>query len=56
MASPRKDGGPMEEIYVLEPLEHSILEVSLVGGDSSIDEVAMPDPLEHSGVGRAVQM
>ena len=27
-----KDGGPMEEIYVLEPLEHSVLEVSLEGG------------------------
>ena len=53
MAAPRKDGGPMDEISVLEPLEHSVLEVSLEGGDSLIDEVAMPDPLEHSGVGRA---
>ena len=30
----------MEEISVLEPLEHSVLEVSLEGGDSSIVEVA----------------
>ena len=36
MAAPGKDGGPMEEISVLEPLEHSVLEVSLEGGDSSI--------------------
>ena len=43
----------MEEISVLEPLDHSVLEVSLEGGDSSLVEVAMPDPLEHSGVGRA---
>ena len=31
MVAPRKDGGPMEEISVLEPLEHSLLEVSLEG-------------------------
>ena len=43
MAAPRKDGGPMEEISVLEPLEHLVLEVSLEGGDSSIVEVAMSD-------------
>ena len=29
MVAPRKDGGPTEEIYLLEPLEHSVLEVSL---------------------------
>ena len=52
MAAPRKDGGPMEEISVLEPLEHSVLDVSLEGGDSLIVEVAMSDPLEHSGVDR----
>ena len=56
MAAPRKDSGPMEEISVLEPLEHSVLEVSLEGGDSLIGEVAMPDPLEHSGVGRAADV
>ena len=56
MAAPRKDGGPMEEISVLEPLEHSVLEVSLEGSDSLIVEVAMPDPLEHSGVGRAADV
>ena len=27
LVAPRKDGGPMEEIYVLEQLEHSVLEV-----------------------------
>ena len=32
MAAPRKDGGPIEEISVLEPLDHSVLEVSLEGG------------------------
>ena len=56
MAASRKDGGPMEEISVLEPLEHSVLEVSLEGGDSSIVEVAMSDPLEHSGVDRAADV
>ena len=56
MAAPRKDGGPMEEISVLEPLEHSVLEVSLEGGDSLLVDVAMPDPLEHSGVGRAADV
>ena len=44
----------MEEISVLEPLEQSVLEVSLEGGDSSIIEVACAEvisflePLEHS--------
>ena len=46
----------MEEISVMEPLEHSVLEVSLEGGDSSIVEVAMSDPLEHSGVDRAADI
>ena len=32
MAAPRMDGGPMDEISVLEPLEHSVLEVSLEKG------------------------
>ena len=56
MAAPRKDGGPMEDISVLEPLEHSVLEVSLEGGDSLIVEVALSDPLEHSGVDRAADV
>ena len=56
MAAPRKDGGPMEEISVLEPLEHSVLEVSLEGGDSLIVEAAMSDPLEHLGVDRAADV
>ena len=46
----------MEDISVLEPLEHSVLEVSLEGGDSSIVERAMSDPLEHSGVDRAADV
>ena len=56
MVAPRKDGGPMEEISVLEPLEHSVVEVSLEEGDSSLVDVAMPDPLEHSGLGRAADV
>ena len=56
MAVPRKDGGPMDEISVLEPLEHSVLKVSLEGGDSSIVEVDMLDPLKHSGMDRAVDV
>ena len=46
----------MDEMSVLEPLEHSVLEVSLKGGDRSVDEVAMTYPLEHSGVGRAADL
>ena len=46
----------MEEISVLEPLEHSVLEVSLEGGDSLIVEVDMSDPLEHSGMDRAADV
>ena len=56
MVAPRKDGGPMEEISVLEPLEHVVVEVSLEEGDSSLVDVAMPDPLEHSAVGRAADV
>ena len=56
MAAPRKDCGPMGEMSVLEPLEHSVLDVSLEGGDRYIDEVAMPYPLEHSGVSRAADL
>ena len=46
----------MDEIPVLEPLEHSVLEVSLEGGNSLIVEVAMSDPLEHSGVDKATDV
>ena len=56
MAARRKDGGPVDDISVREPLEHSVLEVSLEGGDRSINEVAMTYPLEHSGVGRAADV
>ena len=37
---------------VLEPLEHSVMGVSLEGGEESIDNVALPYLLEHSGLGR----
>ena len=56
MAATRKDGGHMKEISVLEPLEHSVPEVSLEGGDSLIDQVAMSDPLEHSDLDRAADV
>ena len=56
MAAPRKDCGPMDEMSILKPLEHSVLEVSIEGGDISIDGVAMPYPLEHSGVSRAADL
>ena len=46
----------MEDISFLELLEQSVLEVSLEGGDSSIVEVAMSDPLEHSGVDRVTDV
>ena len=52
MVASRKNCGPRDEMSVLEPLEHSLLEVSLDGDDSSVDEVAVANPLEHSGVGR----
>ena len=45
----------MYDISVLELLEHSVLEVSLEEGDRSMDEVAMPCPLD-SGVGRAADV
>ena len=43
----------MEGISVLEPLEHSVLEVALDRGDSSLVKVDVSDPLEHSGLDRA---
>ena len=46
----------MEYIYVLEPLEHSVLELSLEGGDSLIVKVAMSDLLENSGVDRVTDV
>ena len=56
MAAPGKDCGPMDEMSVMEPLEHSVLDVSLEGGDRSVEEVAVPYPLEHSGMGRAAYL
>ena len=54
MVAPRKDGGLMDEMSVLEPLEHSVLGLYLEGGDEFMDEVARLHPLEHSGVDRLV--
>ena len=56
MAASRQDCGPMDHLSVLEPLEHSVLELSLEGGDSSVDDVAVPNPLVHSGVGEAADV
>ena len=56
MAAPRKDCGPMHEMSDLEPLKHSVLEVSLEGGDRSVKEVAMPYQFEHSGMDRAADL
>ena len=50
MMTHRKDRGPMDSVLVPEPFEHSVVGVSLTGGNSSGDRVAGPDPLEHSGV------
>ena len=50
MVASRTDSGPMDEMSVLEPLDHSVLGVSLEGDDSYVDEVAVPNPFEHSGV------
>ena len=44
----------MDEMSVPELLEHSVLGLSLEGGDESVDEVARLHPLEHSGVDRSV--
>ena len=38
-------------ISVLEPLEHSLPDVALDWGDHSLITMAVPDPLEHSGLG-----
>ena len=46
----------MDEISVLESLEHSVMEVSLEGGDGYVEEVARLFPLEHSGVGRTADL
>ena len=40
------DGGPMEGAPVLEPLEHSVLEIAL--DDGLIDDLSVLEPLEHS--------
>ena len=50
MLAHRKDCGPIDSMSVPELLEHSVVGVSLTVGDSSVDRVAVPNPLEHSGV------
>ena len=35
---------------VPEPLEHSVVGVPIAVGNSSVDRVTMPNPIEHSGV------
>ena len=50
MVAHGKDCGPMDSMSVPEPLEHSVVGVSLAVGDSSVDRVAVPTPIEHSGV------
>ena len=50
MVAPRKDGGLRKEMSVLEPLEHSVLGLSLEGGDVCGDEVVGLHLLKHSGV------
>ena len=50
MVAHRKDCGLMDSMSVLEPLEHAVVGVSLTGGDNYVDRVAVPNPIEHSGV------
>ena len=45
-AAPGNDGRPMEGILVLEPLEHSVLEVALDG--RPMEGISVREPLEHS--------
>ena len=46
----------MDGMSVPEPLEHSVVGVSLEVGDSSVDRVAVPSPIEHSGVGEPADL
>ena len=43
--------GPTVGMSVVEPLEHSVPDVALEWGDHSLFTMAVPDPLEHSGLG-----
>ena len=45
-AASRNDGRPMEGISVLEPLEHSVLEVALDG--RPMEGISVLEPSEHS--------
>ena len=45
-AAPGNDGRPMKGISVLEPLEHSVLEVALDG--RPMEGISVLEPLEHS--------
>ena len=44
MVAPRKDCGLMGNRSILEPLEHSVPDVSLEEGDESVDEAARLHP------------
>ena len=46
-----RDDGPTAGLSVLEPLEHSVLDVALDWGDHSLIKMAVSEPLEHSGLG-----
>ena len=56
MAAHRKDCGPMDSMSVPKPLEHSVAGVSLAVGDSSVDRVAVPNPIEHLGVSETADL
>ena len=56
MVALRKDGVLMDEMSVLEPLEHSVLGLSLERGDESRNAVARLHSLEHSGVDRSTDL
>ena len=45
------DGGPTAGISVLEPLEHSVPDAAIDWGVRSLINMAVSDPLEHSGLG-----
>ena len=47
MVAHGKDCGPVGSMPVPEPLEHSVVGAPLTVGDSSLDRVAVPHPLER---------
>ena len=42
--------GLVDDMTVLVPLEHSVVGVPIEVGHSSVDRVAVPNSIEHSGV------